>query len=238
MKNHFYSTLRRELRKLLRKAGNGKAGTEPKEVSVACIEQLCHDYDIPYDELDNENVRDLMMGSGGQPAYQESPHPALYSPGSLTIYRRRSARLSRSSNRRRTGEDGSFAAERARIVGRRKRAPRSRADSLYESRLRRRRAAAAENEAGTLKLDSPQEGQKLYIIENDGTDDGYKIISQKNMDDVDLLVNIHNSIVCRVPSRLIVPTQQDSEEGAGDRPGRDVQGGGPSQGLPPLPLAS
>lgn len=66
VKNHFYSTLRRELRKLLRKTGNGKQGSEPKEVSVACIEQLCHDYDIPYDELDNENVRELMLTGGIQ----------------------------------------------------------------------------------------------------------------------------------------------------------------------------
>lgn len=52
-----------------------------------------------------------------------------------------------------------------------------------------------EREAGTQKVESPQEGQKLYIVENPRDYDSYKIISKKNMDDVDLLVNIHNSIV-------------------------------------------
>jgi len=65
VKNHFYSTLRRELRKMLRKI-NGEQGAEPKEVSVSYIEQLFHEHGFTYSELDNENVRDLIMHLHGE----------------------------------------------------------------------------------------------------------------------------------------------------------------------------
>ncbi len=60
VKNHFYSTLRRELRKLLRKV-HGEQGAEPKEVSVAYIEQLFRDNGMHYEDLENENVRNLLV---------------------------------------------------------------------------------------------------------------------------------------------------------------------------------
>jgi hypothetical protein len=72
VKNHFYSTLRRELRKMLRKI-NGEQGAEPKEVSVAYIEQLFRDHNLTYEEFDNENVRDLIMYLDKEKICPESP---------------------------------------------------------------------------------------------------------------------------------------------------------------------
>lgn len=60
MKNHFYSTLRRELRKILRNLKGDKAA-EPSEVSVAYVRQLVRENNIPYTEFDNANVRDLLI---------------------------------------------------------------------------------------------------------------------------------------------------------------------------------
>lgn len=59
VKNYFYSTLRRELRKLLRKL-YGDDGAEPKEVSVSYIQELFKKHKLHYNELDNENVRGLI----------------------------------------------------------------------------------------------------------------------------------------------------------------------------------
>lgn len=60
VKNHFYSTLRRELRKLVRKI-KGDDEAEPNEVSVAYIYQIFHDNNLSYDDIDNENVRELLL---------------------------------------------------------------------------------------------------------------------------------------------------------------------------------
>eukprot|EP00826_Nyctotherus_ovalis_P065199 TRINITY_DN957_c0_g3_i1.p1 TRINITY_DN957_c0_g3~~TRINITY_DN957_c0_g3_i1.p1 ORF type:complete len:262 (-),score=67.58 TRINITY_DN957_c0_g3_i1:787-1572(-) len=62
VKNHFYSTLRRELRKLLKKVGKERKGTELKEVSIESIEQICREYRISYSELENDNVREILFG--------------------------------------------------------------------------------------------------------------------------------------------------------------------------------
>lgn len=60
VKNYFYSTLRRELRRLIRLI-NGTEDAEPKEVSVAFTKQICKENNIPFEDLENENVRDLML---------------------------------------------------------------------------------------------------------------------------------------------------------------------------------
>lgn len=59
VKNYFYSTLRRELRKLLRKI-YGEQEAEPKEVSISYIQELFKEHKLDYSELDNENVRALL----------------------------------------------------------------------------------------------------------------------------------------------------------------------------------
>jgi len=62
VKNHFYSTLRRELRNLLKKVGKEKKGNELKEVSIETIQQICTEYNIPYSELESENIREISFG--------------------------------------------------------------------------------------------------------------------------------------------------------------------------------
>lgn len=59
VKNHFYSTLRRQLRKLLRKI-KGDDEVEPDEVSINYIHQIMKANKISYDELDNENLKKLL----------------------------------------------------------------------------------------------------------------------------------------------------------------------------------
>ncbi len=60
VKNHFYSTLRRQLRKILRKVVGDQAA-EPTEVSVDYVRRLVKEHSIPYGEVDNINVRKLLM---------------------------------------------------------------------------------------------------------------------------------------------------------------------------------
>jgi hypothetical protein len=60
VKNHFYSTLRRELRQLLRRI-HGETGVEPREVSVECIQRLFNDHQLAYEQVENPNVRELLL---------------------------------------------------------------------------------------------------------------------------------------------------------------------------------
>jgi len=60
VKNHFYSTLRRQLRKILRNI-KGDQAVEPQEVSIAYVRQVMKENNIPYSEFDNENVRNLLI---------------------------------------------------------------------------------------------------------------------------------------------------------------------------------
>ncbi len=60
VKNHFYSTLRRQLRKVLRNL-KGDQAAEPSEVSITYMRQVMKDNNIPYTEFDNENVRELLV---------------------------------------------------------------------------------------------------------------------------------------------------------------------------------
>lgn len=60
VKNYFYSTLRRQLRKLLRSI-RGDQAAEPEEVSIKYMREILKDNNIPYDELDNENIKDLLL---------------------------------------------------------------------------------------------------------------------------------------------------------------------------------
>ena len=60
VKNHFYSTLRRQLRKILRNV-KGDQAAEPPEASVNYVRQVMKEHNIPYNEFDNENVRNLLI---------------------------------------------------------------------------------------------------------------------------------------------------------------------------------
>lgn len=60
VKNYFYSTLRRQLRKLLRSI-KGDQAAEPEEVSIKYMREILKENNIPYEELDNENIKDLLV---------------------------------------------------------------------------------------------------------------------------------------------------------------------------------
>lgn len=59
VKNHFYLTHRRQLRKLLRNL-KGNRGAEPEEVSIKYIRELLKENKITYDNLDDQNIKDLL----------------------------------------------------------------------------------------------------------------------------------------------------------------------------------
>jgi hypothetical protein len=59
IKNHFYSTLRRELRKIM-KVIYGEKVIEPKEVSIEYLKKIISENSIPITLIDNTNVRSLL----------------------------------------------------------------------------------------------------------------------------------------------------------------------------------
>ena len=60
IKNHFYSTLRRQLRKTLVKS-KIETGKCPNNVNIQCIWTMLKKNLIPYSMIDNENVRELLV---------------------------------------------------------------------------------------------------------------------------------------------------------------------------------
>lgn len=58
IKNHYYSTLRRQLRKVLK--GINCNYNEPEEISIEYIYKILHDYNLPFELLDNQNVIDQL----------------------------------------------------------------------------------------------------------------------------------------------------------------------------------
>lgn len=93
IKNHFYCTLRRQIRKILKKVKSKKT-SEPKEVSIERIQRILKDYGLSHSALDNENVRHLLehLDSEGSssprcgsetslkilPSPSHNPCPSLY----------------------------------------------------------------------------------------------------------------------------------------------------------------
>lgn len=65
-------------------------------------------------------------------------------------------------------------------------------ESEAEERPKKKKKIIKGNDKKT-PVNSEEEKHKLFMIENEGPD--FKIISKKSMDDTDLLVTLHNSIV-------------------------------------------
>jgi len=59
VKNYFYATLRRQLRKIS-KYIKGKRKKDPSEITLQYIHQIMKDHTIPYSALDNDNVREAI----------------------------------------------------------------------------------------------------------------------------------------------------------------------------------
>ena len=60
VKNYFYSTLRRELRKLLREI-KGDNYAEPEEVSIKYLRYILKVHSIGYNRIENLNIKDLVI---------------------------------------------------------------------------------------------------------------------------------------------------------------------------------
>lgn len=60
VKNHFYSTLRRQLRRILR-ITKKKELPEPGEITIERVHKVIKDNDVSYDVLDNENVKSQLV---------------------------------------------------------------------------------------------------------------------------------------------------------------------------------
>eukprot|EP00826_Nyctotherus_ovalis_P044228 TRINITY_DN4765_c0_g1_i4.p1 TRINITY_DN4765_c0_g1~~TRINITY_DN4765_c0_g1_i4.p1 ORF type:complete len:236 (+),score=29.90 TRINITY_DN4765_c0_g1_i4:179-886(+) len=55
IKNYYYATLRRQLRKILKKVKGGS--NMPEEITLQHISKIMAEHNLSYDEIDNENVR-------------------------------------------------------------------------------------------------------------------------------------------------------------------------------------
>lgn len=60
VKNHFYSTLRRQLRKIGRMVKEIKK-TDQKDISIEYLNQIMKENGIPLSVLDNENIKEYIM---------------------------------------------------------------------------------------------------------------------------------------------------------------------------------
>lgn len=74
IKNHFYSTLRRQLRKILRKTLNSQEA-EPAEVSIEYCKRLIREHNIDFSIIDNANIRSMMMRLANSELKKECEQP-------------------------------------------------------------------------------------------------------------------------------------------------------------------
>lgn len=65
VKNHFYSTLRRQLRKVWRITKKPKI-SEPKDVTLEYLENFMKENAIPITELDNDTIKEYIIGMGNE----------------------------------------------------------------------------------------------------------------------------------------------------------------------------
>lgn len=75
IKNYFYATLRRQLRKILKKL-KGKLHKPPEEVTLQYISKIMKENNVSYAELDNKNIRAVLEDMNGDPkldATEEKP---------------------------------------------------------------------------------------------------------------------------------------------------------------------
>jgi hypothetical protein len=72
IKNYFYSTLRRQLRKILRDI-SGDQNFEPEEITFKYLQKVLKDNNISYDKVDNENIRKLLVHSDKNAISVSSP---------------------------------------------------------------------------------------------------------------------------------------------------------------------
>lgn len=66
VKNHFYSTLRRQLRAILRFI-HGDSASEPEEVSIEFLQEIMKKNNISDKFIDNENVKELLKHTSLKP---------------------------------------------------------------------------------------------------------------------------------------------------------------------------
>ena len=63
VKNFFYSTMRRQLRRVLKsiKKSTGKKPKKATEFTMQHIQQIMKEYNVSYKVIDNKNLRDLLL---------------------------------------------------------------------------------------------------------------------------------------------------------------------------------
>ncbi len=81
VKNFFYSTLRRQLRKIFKKI-KGKKHRDPSEITLTYIHQIMKENNIPYSDLDNVSVRETLeaMDAG------DVPNEPAETPNNYSLY--------------------------------------------------------------------------------------------------------------------------------------------------------
>lgn len=89
IKNYFYSTLRRQLRKILRDI-KGDQNAEPEEITFRYLQRVLKENNVSYDLVDNENIRNLLIHSDKSAAKtssaQKTPAPPEIAPHPSTNY--------------------------------------------------------------------------------------------------------------------------------------------------------
>jgi hypothetical protein len=79
VKNYYYSTLRRQLRKIAKYAKDVELD-EPDEITIEYIQQLMKKYEVPRSVIDNENVLDLLDYVESHPQMPENKDGKLPLP--------------------------------------------------------------------------------------------------------------------------------------------------------------
>lgn len=84
IKNYYYSTLRRQLRKIAKKI-KIKRKDLPKEISLETIQQLLKKHNLPYSIIDRNSVREAIINIDKEPKDKQHSKIVKQKPYSLYI---------------------------------------------------------------------------------------------------------------------------------------------------------
>ncbi len=191
VKNHFYSTLRRQLRKVLRSV-KGEDAKCPNEVSVGYMHSLMKENNVPYSSLDNENVRELIVHLDSHPesaatatalVEETKDRPRSHDQSGYSLYFFDTTMGRRRTTRKKLEKDYVFG---------------SPINSEDESAAAGKRPKTRRTVGEKCRPQAKEIPQRLFAVPSEGRMRGYKVITKESMEDTDLLVNLYNKIVLAV----------------------------------------
>jgi len=186
VKNHFYSTLRRQFRKISKFAKEIRK-KDQKDISIEYLNQIMREHAIPLSALDNDNIKEYIS------ELDKNKDVTIYNTGYSLINERNPAQAEhsyslRESARNKIKKFNEGAEEIEQIIKEENLQMQAKEKKEeFQTKTRKRGRPVKEKQAKCV--------ERVTIAIQVDMDEEEKAILKKTMDDAHLLVNVSNQIV-------------------------------------------